>query len=245
MTIDDARLLAYVDGELSVDEAEALELALRADPEASIRLASLRNLPQDVGDALDALLERPIPESLRASVSKPPTSTRSLWPVGAVATFLLGFALALLWQSYAARQPVAADDWIELVASYQAPYARNTVAGLAPDDDTVRATASRLGRELGAELIIPDLREFGLAFKRGQILEVAGNPLAQLVYLPSEGKPVAYCVFRVAGANESPQTARLRGLNLVHWQHDGVGHLVIGDAPTEILERAATRIRSG
>lgn len=64
--LDPMRLGAFVDGELTPDEARALEAALRDDPEAAALVARLRADREALAQAFDAALDAPLPEAVLA-----------------------------------------------------------------------------------------------------------------------------------------------------------------------------------
>ncbi|WP_233836478.1 anti-sigma factor [Paraburkholderia sp. ZP32-5] len=70
MMIDDANLLAYVDGELSTDERAQVEAAIRESDEIASRVSMLRasQLPYD--EAFGQQVIPPVPESLSRSVDE-------------------------------------------------------------------------------------------------------------------------------------------------------------------------------
>ena len=67
MTISDETLMAYADGELDVAAREAVESALREDPQIDKRLAQHRALRQRVQAAYSAELLEDVPERLLAA----------------------------------------------------------------------------------------------------------------------------------------------------------------------------------
>jgi anti-sigma factor RsiW len=70
MKIDDASLLAYVDGELSTDECTQVEKAIRESDEIASRVAMLRASQLSYIDAFDQQALPPVPESLSRSVDE-------------------------------------------------------------------------------------------------------------------------------------------------------------------------------
>lgn len=64
MTISDESLMAYADGELEADAREAVESAMREDPEIATRIARHRALRQRVQAVYSAELSEGVPERL-------------------------------------------------------------------------------------------------------------------------------------------------------------------------------------
>jgi anti-sigma factor RsiW len=65
---DDERLVAYLDGELEIEERRAVEAWLAADPAAAERLAALARSGQLLRLAFDEVAHEPLPERLIAVV---------------------------------------------------------------------------------------------------------------------------------------------------------------------------------
>jgi anti-sigma factor RsiW len=70
MKIDDATLLAYVDGELSTDECAGVEKAIRESDEIAARVSMLRASQLSYAEAFDEQALPPVPESLSRSVDE-------------------------------------------------------------------------------------------------------------------------------------------------------------------------------
>jgi len=181
---------------------------------------------------------RPVPDELADRIRRqrflpPPGVPRIPHAIAAsVLLFVLGFAGGYLL-SDAGVEPqadAAVDIWIMRVAQYQLLYGRETLALKDPSAAMVRDTELRLGSRLGLELRIPGMDQHGLAFKRGQLLSFAGEPLVQLTYLPQQGKPIAYCIIATSRPDSEPEAGNAEGLELVHWRRNGFAHVVIGEA---------------
>lgn len=66
MTVTDDMLMAYVDGELTPAEVEAVEAAAAGNPDVAVRLARHRLLAGAVAGAYADVAEEPVPERLTA-----------------------------------------------------------------------------------------------------------------------------------------------------------------------------------
>ena len=67
MTIDDAALMAYVDGELSADERAEIERALAADPALRAQFETHQKMRAELAGAYGDILDDPVPEQLLAA----------------------------------------------------------------------------------------------------------------------------------------------------------------------------------
>ncbi|HEY3695090.1 hypothetical protein [Phenylobacterium sp.] len=69
---EEARIIAYVDGELDAAARLALEADMAADPALAGRMAGHRRIREAVGDAFAGVLDEPVPQRLRAAAAAPP-----------------------------------------------------------------------------------------------------------------------------------------------------------------------------
>jgi len=248
--LDDETLLAYVDGTLPPDQRREVEIALANDAHARAVVEQLRTVPatalrQAFAVESDDSKSTKLADWLAAQQARSSARrrvTRSTALVAAVAFLIIGSVVGYFASSLAPwrqTEVTTSKDWIMQVADYQRLYRRDTVAGNASSPVDIRQAEVWLSQHLGATLEIPELSTFGLRFRRGQVLFADGEPIAQLVYVPADGEPVALCIIRARGENSTPANARIHGLNLVHWQKNGFDYLIIGDAKLDLLDRIA------
>jgi anti-sigma factor RsiW len=64
-----------------------------------------------------------------------------------------------------------------------------------------------------------------------RLLAVAGAPVAQLVYVPERGAPIALCITPAAEGSLEPRFEHRDGLSLTGWSNDGLSFVVIGEIP--------------
>jgi hypothetical protein len=67
MTIDDAKLMAFADGELSAEERAEIERALSEDASLREKLAAHQSLRAQLSGAYDSVLDEPVPPQLMAA----------------------------------------------------------------------------------------------------------------------------------------------------------------------------------
>jgi len=140
----------------------------------------------------------------------------------------------------AAQQQVAAaqqpQPWIMQVAQYHKIYAREQRHLVEVPAEETPHIEQWLGKRLDdLAFKVPDLSSFGLTFKGARMLVVNGAPVAQLVYLPADGRAVALCIIH-SKKDDKPLTASQQDdLNLVDWRLKGYGFVVIGwEKPDEL-----------
>lgn len=118
--------------------------------------------------------------------------------------------------------------WVQVAASYQQLYSRDTVAHLWPDSSDAQSTVNEIRNEDGIALRVPDLSKAGLRFIRVQRLKFHGRPLVQIIYLPQKGDPVALCVIKENKANQSVASQSIDTMNVVTWRESNLGYALIG-----------------
>jgi hypothetical protein len=70
MSVDDGKLMAYADGELSAAERAEIEAALAQDEALREKVAAHQRLRARLSAAFDGALEEPVPERLAAAVAR-------------------------------------------------------------------------------------------------------------------------------------------------------------------------------
>ena len=137
----------------------------------------------------------------------------------------------------------APDGWRAVVADYLNLYTRDTLADI-PDDPTLREkelafVGNKLSLDLSTEKVaLPDL-----ALKRSQIYSLEGRPLAQIVYLPKDGDPVAFCIIQGGQKTEQrPAFESREGKNVVYWSNADHKFMLFGDLPKSQLEPLANSL---
>ncbi len=128
----------------------------------------------------------------------------------------------------AVASTMASLPWVQVAASYQQLYSRDTVAHMWPDVSDAQSTVDEIRNEDGIALRVPDLSKAGLRFIRVQRLKFHGKPLVQIVYLPKTGDPVALCVIKEDKANQAVASQRIDAMNVVTWREASLGYALIG-----------------
>lgn len=251
-TLDETILLGYVDGQLAPEEVEAVERALKSDPQAQAMVDKMRATPGQVRTAFDASLSRPLAPHLTNTVlhapvgkHKPTRITIQYAAVIMAAVFLVGMGIGLFAGYETSKRAVAIEqsDWVQAVIDYQVLYGRQTLSRPSPSVDKVRDLQRYLSDVLALPISIPDLSDAGLMFKRGQILVFNEAPIAQLAYLPDKGKPVAYCITPSKTVAGGMQVGQSKGLHYVRWNDGRLAHVLVGGSTKDELQEMALRIR--
>lgn len=254
----DARLVAYLDGELDAAERRRLEAEVQDDPALTERLAFLRRSQLPFTAAFDPLLEEApkarleamlddlgatdAPVRRRAAAFQP--SRRGLVAAG-VALFALGVlgdrALDLLRRPPEEAEAERADNWREAVAQYLALYTPETLAAVADDPAARQRELALVGGKLGLPLTLAAVQIPGVALKNARLLRYDGRQLGQLTYLDADSGPLALCIIDGKGA-EPMRTERRGGLNVAFWSRGGHRFMLIGHAGMSTLSAWADAV---
>jgi negative regulator of sigma E activity len=76
MIVSEERLIAYADGELSGDEARAVEAELKSRPELRAFVEQQQALRRHIHSSLAPVLDEPVPDRLLSAVARAPVSPR-------------------------------------------------------------------------------------------------------------------------------------------------------------------------
>lgn len=217
-----------------------------------------------LADELDALTSAP-PEP-KAFPAEPPvqflrrTEPRRTWPMLAA-----GAAFALLaagaWAPYfvpvgellpvtdapkPAPEPVVTaalpkvpegpTGWLADMAAGHALLARDSLEVSAESQGNADLAYFQLTKAIDKALIIPDLTKEGLDFRRAQLLQSEGRPVAEIAYLPKAGAPLTLYA-RAGGGGDTPFTfERLQDTTLVSWDQNGISMLVVASKTEDAVK---------
>jgi len=227
----DEELTAFLDGELDDARAEAIALALETDVDLQAQLAALEVDFAPIRAAFDDMLGD-APDIALPVVTPARSVSRPLLAASIVA---LGVGFAAGWFAVPAPE-VEKPGWLAVVASYQKLYAAETLEGVAPEAATISREVAAVSEGLGRNFDAGKLELAGLSYRRGQMLNFNGKPLAQFMYQTADGTPIALCAIKSGAGDKAVGGKVIDGLQAAIWRKDGFAYLVIGDASeAEIL----------
>jgi len=260
--VSDEELVAYLDDELSRAERSAIESRLNADPAAKERLEYLRAGDRPFAEAFDAVLRAAPSDRLRdilreSARGRPESNLGRAWHVdrrlaAIAAAIVLFVGGVVVGANLPAVEPISEsesesldtpDGWRAVVTDYLDLYTRDTLADIPDDPALLDKQLAFVGDKLSLDLSTEKVTLPDLALKRSQIFALGGKPLAQIVYLPVDGSPVAFCIFRAGDdAEQTPTFENRQGKNIVYWSKAGHKFMLIGNLPKSELEPLANSL---
>lgn len=262
MTIAENRLLAYVDGLLSREEAAEIERALEGDAAARELVAALRASALPYRDAVDALLPVPDLSGLEAMIHAPPATKPRAAPrrMAIAAALVVVFAAGLVAGPYLLPpQPLQQAGlhvpgqtpgqvqwarWLDDIAAYQALYIRDTLNPINPPPERQAAQMARVSQALGQPIKAPDLTAEKADFKYARMYGIDGEPLAQIAYLPAEGAPFSLCMMKTDIPDHEPRYTVKRGMQMATWRHKGIAWVFVGGVGKADMDRYVASARA-
>jgi anti-sigma factor RsiW len=241
----DELLVAYLDGEL--DEAQFAEIGdwLDRDPSLRARLTSLSETTAMIREAFEPVLREPVPERLFAATHetaetnvvefKPKAATgggrifgttKRQWLSMAIAASAACFVFGA-GVSYVAtegQQPRAGGPLDNLPVYHISMSSANATVkpDFTPEDEP----------KLPSDVILPDLKPWGLVFVGGRRIASEGKPAFQFFYT-TENKDLGKVSLFVTSTKEAdvdPTYDNRDGVNMLYWRHRGHGYYIVGSA---------------
>ncbi|MDA7947397.1 MAG: hypothetical protein MPJ78_07955 [Hyphomicrobiaceae bacterium] len=258
---------ANVEREVKLDrKLEArLDLLRRGDRQFEEAYGAL--LTEAPEKKLQEILKRvkePPPEVVPPELTRPaprvvggPAQIRSEpwggWRVLAAAIVLLAVFAGGLFSSRLLELPgsqpqMASDTWTKkgwraAVAEYQSLFITQTLENTGKDAqqraEGMRAVSEYLGLDLTAEKVTVG----PLQLKRANVLKFGGKKLVQVAYLADGKTPVSFCIIKGKRKPHDLKQEQRLGLNIVYWDSDDFGFMVIGDVPKSELDRIARTLQ--
>lgn len=260
--ITDEMIVAVLDGEADQDLREAVEDASAADPVIADRIDMLAAGSRPFADAYDLMLDHADHNHLNTLLKRaemiaqpdndtqpaePPSNVipwRRLTALAAMLVVGVGVGLGGAYFTQPDTQTTQVG-WRQAVADYQALYTRDTL-DLARQSRTQQADIlATVSGKLGRELTLDNVALDGLSYRRAQILDFKGKPLAQLAYMAGEDRPIALCIVASDKPAKAMQTETRNGLNIAFWSDGTHAYMIIGDMDEQALKTHAASLQAG
>ncbi|MFD0987652.1 anti-sigma factor family protein [Methyloligella solikamskensis] len=186
------------------------------------------------------------PATMRAGVEAPMETVKAKSPsLGAYntpATLTADMALAPPAPPPAPPAPEPAT-WQERAAQAHALVSRESLEVSIESQKNPYLLSFQLTKAIGQNVRGPDLRPDGYRFIRAQVLRLEGKPIAQMLYLPESGSPLA--LYATPGGEDAPPDFLKEGpVGAVKWSEGGIAYLLAAEAGEEDLLRIAEKIRN-
>ncbi|NZD60469.1 anti-sigma factor [Rhizobium sp. WYCCWR 11290] len=254
----DEDLTAFIDGELTAEEAARIQTMVNGDERTAERLEFLARASLPFEQAFAPLLAEAPREKLQAMLAAIPLqqSARS-GPTPAFATrrrFLGALAASLaagiaidrgvigIGKGFSAKDENS--EWRAVVADYISLYTAETLAGPVPGREDQAAQLAGLDEKLGLSLSPEAVSLPGIDFKRALLLQYDGKALAQIAYLDPETGPMALCIVKSDKGPKAPDLEHRKGMNVVYWSNATHAFMLIGRIPADRVQELAENARS-
>jgi anti-sigma factor RsiW len=237
--ISDELLVAYVDGQLARAQSRAVERVIEQDDVAAQRVAALREAQERLEAAFEAILAG---EAEALAPSAPPRRAKQartgLTRLAGLAGLLLlaggvGFALHAYAPNLpglappAPAGPAVPGGWQEEAARAHSLLGRESLELGLESQGNADLMSMQLGHLFGYSVNLPSLDADGFSFKRLQFLRHEGAVIAQILYLPEEGPPLALYA-KPDGAPSPRSFARYGSAGAVSWSEAGIAYVLAG-----------------
>ncbi|TPG75346.1 anti-sigma factor family protein [Pseudomonas arsenicoxydans] len=243
----DEQLVAYLDDQLDAEQRTRIDTAIAEDSTLNLRLQWLARSSLPFKDAFAQLAQQAPMDRMQSMLDTLPSPERPSmdrrWflaaAAGLVVTSVVADRLFLGWQLSQEK-----NNWRGLVADYMSLYVPETLEHLPSDEGTQQAQLRSIDTRLGLNLVPAKLVLPRSEFKRAQILEYDGVPIAQITYLDPANGPMALCVTLSNSGSRHFAHERRHGMNVVYWADMEHAWMLIGHNPAAELEDMAKLLRT-
>lgn len=230
MPITDAEIVAFLDDTLPSEDQARIALAAAERPDVARRIEEMSVDMDGLSAAFDGLLNSAPVVPVDGLASNRNVRPSRWWQAAAAAAMLfIGIGIGTQIPSQRGL------DWHMAVAEYQALYATQTLTGMVLTEDQRWGSLASTSVALGLEITPEDLTMAGLEFRRAQILNHNGTPLAQLAFLDDQGNAIAFCFTRTNAPDQEAKAQEMAGLGTITWQNNGIGFILIGGQDSSAL----------
>ncbi|MGO6751412.1 anti-sigma factor family protein [Rhizobium ruizarguesonis] len=253
----DEDLTAFIDGELTPEEAARIEAIVNEDESTAERLEFLARAGLPFKQAFAPLLAeapRAKLETMLAAIPAQPGARPGTTPAFASRRRFLGALAASLVAGIAIDRAVIGmgarfsakdenSEWRSVVADYISLYTPETLAGPVPAREDQAAQLGPLDEKLGLSLSPEAVSLPGIDFKRALMLQYDGKPLAQIAYLDPETGPMALCIVKSDAGSKAPDLESRKGLNVIYWSNETHAFMLIGRIPADRMKELGEDVR--
>ena len=249
--------MAWLDGEMRAEDAQAFESELKRSEGLSARTAELMKSNQPFAEAFapmlhDAPLDRMAPRLEYLLANTPPAApaapaqvSRRALIAASVSFLLLGSGVGFLARPVAPEELGESERIRELEAQYMSLYSSETLADVDSSPLVLARSLDRTARDLDLHLTAAQLTLPEASLKSVRMLRYDDALITQIAWNHHSYGPMALCISREESAHQSELAHEKRhGMNLVWWHHSGYQYVLIGRNPAGQLKRAAQALRT-
>ncbi|MBY5374759.1 anti-sigma factor [Rhizobium leguminosarum] len=253
----DEDLTAFIDGELTAEEAARIEAIVNEEESTAERLEFLARANLPFEQAFAPLLSEAPREKLAAmlaAIPAQPSAKSGPTPAFASRRRFLGALAASLVAGIAIDRAVIGigarfsakdenSEWRAVVADYVSLYTPESLAGPVPAREDQAAQFAGLEEKLGLSLSPEAVSLPGVDFKRALLLQYDGKPLVQIAYLDPETGPMALCIVKSDKGPKAPDLESRKGMNVVYWSNATHAFMLIGRIPVDRMKELGEDVR--
>jgi anti-sigma factor RsiW len=253
-TITEADLHAYVDGQLPDTRQAEIEAWLAGNPEEAARLHAYRAQNHALRERFAAVLEEPLPESLRTLATAPAMTIRNSWlPRWSLQRIAAGFAIAMVggltgWLAHEQYRPVErlaqATPLSRQAAVAHAVFSPDVRRPVEIDAEHEDQLVTWLSKRLGTPVRPPKLGALGYELIGGRLLPGNSGPVAQFMYHDASGQRLTLFVSTENATNRDTafRFAREGSVNVFYWVDGKFGYALSAGIDKNELARVATAV---
>jgi anti-sigma factor RsiW len=247
--IDEHDLQARIDGRLTPERTEAVEVYLAAHPELRDRWSQYAEQREALRSAFAAQIAGPIPPRLRMVhllAERRARQHRQFARVAAAVGFLILGGIGgwtardvlpgLTSSASAVLASAVFDDAIAAHRTFSVETRHPVEVGANEEAHLVQWLSKRLGHRL----IAPDLAVFGFRLMGGRLLPADSGPAALFMYEDGKGTRLSCYYLSVDIGGETEFKYREEGgIRAFYWVDDGLAYAIAANAPRELLLKVA------
>ena len=252
--MDEALLMAYVDGELDPAGVVEVEHAIAADPALERRVGLLRDANAVLRAAFNPTLNEPVPERLLAPLG---AQARKPWRPGALrrytamaamlAIVMLGGVGFYANTNYELPYNIVATsqgNWLNSIANYHQVYlltaSRDERLLVDVGGEDLGYLEDWFSKRLKRHVSLPNLEPQGFQIQGGRLMFVEGQQAAQFFYRAAGGDDVVSLTIAQTKRRDTEWTATKRaGLRIIYWRKNGYAYVITGAVDKQVLHGVA------
>lgn len=250
----DEAIVAWLDGELTVEEAQAFEQQLKRGQALSARTAELMKSNQPFAEAFEPLLEAApaarMQQNLEHLLAQTPVTapggqvSRRALIAASLSFLLIGSGLGYIVRPD--RSGRESEKIRDLESQYMSLYSQQTLVDVDSSAPVIARSLARTSRQMGLQLDAQQLALGDAELKSARLLRYDDSTIAQISWQHADWGPMALCVSHEHHDNQTEiQREQRHGMNLAWWHAGGYQYVLIGRSPAAELQRSAEQLRQG